>query len=93
MPSMGMPDDVMRRLESEAHDCYGWSNGPDARYAAHSHAYEKVLYCVSGSITFLLAADGTEVRIGPGERLVLAPGTVHSAVVGSTGVHCVEGRR
>jgi quercetin dioxygenase-like cupin family protein len=35
-----------------------WSNGPDDRYAAHSHTYHKVLYCASGSIRFTLEDTG-----------------------------------
>ncbi len=27
-----------------------WSNGPGDRYGAHSHPYDKVLYCAHGSI-------------------------------------------
>lgn len=32
-----------------------WSNGPGDRYAAHSHAYNKALFCADGSITFRIA--------------------------------------
>jgi len=52
-----------------------------------------VLYCVEGSITFVLDAGGEHLRLKPGDRMVLAPGTVHSAEVGPDGVTCVEGRR
>src|SRR5438445_802151 len=48
----------MARLKTEASGCYSWSNGPDDRYAAHDHNYEKVLYCVDGSITFVLEIAG-----------------------------------
>lgn len=85
--------DLMERLRSEASDCYSWSNAPGDRYAAHSHTYEKVLYCVGGSITFVLEAAGKRLELHPGDRLVLAPGTVHSALVGPQGVTCVEGKR
>ena len=44
----------MERLRAEASGCYAWSNGPGDRYAPHTHSYEKVLYCVDGSITFLV---------------------------------------
>jgi hypothetical protein len=82
--------DLMARLRQEADGCYSWSNGPGDRYAPHSHSYEKVLYCVAGSITFTLG--DREIRLGPGDRMVLAPGTVHGAVVGEDGCTCVEGR-
>lgn len=83
----------MHKLESEASHCYSWSNGPKDRYAAHSHDYEKVLYCVSGSITFVLETEGKSLELRPGDRMVLPTGTVHSAVVGPQGCTCVEGRR
>lgn len=83
----------MHKLESEASHCYSWSNDPKDRYAAHSHDYEKVLYCVSGSITFVLETEGKSLELRPGDRMVLPTGTVHSAVVGPQGCTCVEGRR
>jgi quercetin dioxygenase-like cupin family protein len=87
---MAESTDLMARLRQEAEGCYSWSNGPGDRYAPHSHSYEKVLYCVSGSITFTLPDE--QIRLGPGDRMALAPGTVHGAVVGSDGCTCIEGR-
>jgi quercetin dioxygenase-like cupin family protein len=86
-------EDLMTRLRAEAGGCYSWSNGPGDRYAPHSHNYEKVLYCVDGSITFLLEAEGRQLDLKAGDRMVLPSGTVHSAVVGSAGCTCIEGRR
>ena len=83
----------MARLRKEASDCYSWSNGPGDRYAPHSHAYEKVLYCVSGSIDFVLEETGERLALEPGDRMVLPPGTLHSALVGPRGVTCIEGKR
>ena len=86
-------DDLMSTLRSEAGSCYSWSNGPHDTYAAHSHPYEKVLYCVEGSITFVLEREGKQVDLSSGDRMVLPPGTVHSAVVGPAGCTCIEGKR
>ncbi len=86
-------EDLMARLEKEATGCYSWSNGPGDRYGAHSHGYEKVLYCVEGSITFVLEREGRSLELAAGDRMVLPPGTVHSAIVGSSGCTCIEGRR
>jgi quercetin dioxygenase-like cupin family protein len=88
-----MPDlmtDLMARLRQEADGCYSWSNGPGDTYAEHTHSYEKVLYCIDGSITFILR--GREIPLGPGDRMVLPPGTFHGAVVGPKGCTCIEGR-
>jgi quercetin dioxygenase-like cupin family protein len=82
--------DLMARLRQEAKGCYSWSNRPGDVYPDHDHAYEKVLYCVAGSITFTL--EDREIRLGPGDRMVLAPGTIHGAVVGDDGCTCIEGR-
>ena len=83
----------MQRLRGEATGCYAWSNGPRDRYAPHSHSYEKVLYCVEGSITFVLESSGKELLLEAGDRMVLPPGAVHSAVVGLHGCTCIEGQR
>ena len=86
-------DALMTKLRAEAGGCYSWSNGPGDRYAAHSHNFEKVLYCVDGSITFVLEADAKRLELTPGDRMVLPAGTVHSAIVGSSGCTCIEGHR
>ena len=83
----------MQELRGEASGCYSWSNGPGDRYAAHTHPYEKVLYCVAGSITFALEGEGEKLQLRAGDRMVLPAGTVHSAVVGDAGCTCIEGRR
>jgi quercetin dioxygenase-like cupin family protein len=87
---MAERNDLMSRLREEADGCYSWSNAPGDTYAEHSHSYEKVLYCEAGSITFTL--PDREVRLEAGDRMVLAPGTVHGAVVGPGGCTCIEGR-
>ena len=90
---MSSAAEIRTRLEAEARHVYEWSNGPDEVYAAHSHGYEKVLYCVNGSISFHLEADGRSIELGPGDRMVLPAGTPHSAVVGPGGCTCIEGQR
>ena len=87
--ALPMPE-LMARLREEADGCYAWSNGRGDLYAEHQHSYEKVLYCVAGSITFSLR--DRDVPLGPGDRMVLAPGTPHSAKVGPEGCTCIEGR-
>jgi quercetin dioxygenase-like cupin family protein len=83
----------MSRLRAEARNCYAWSNGPGDQYAAHNHGYEKVLYCVDGSITFVLEPDARRIELKGGDRMVLPAGTMHSAVVGPGGCSCIEGQR
>ncbi|MGH2655628.1 MAG: cupin domain-containing protein [Actinomycetota bacterium] len=68
-----------------------WSNAPGDRYGRHDHPYHKVLYCAAGSIVFHLPEGGVTLRAG--DRLEVAPGTEHSAIVGKDGVTCVEASR
>ena len=67
-----------------------WSNPPGDRYGAHSHPYHKLLYCVRGSICFLIEPGGQQLDLSPGDRLDIPPGATHSAIVGRSGVACVE---
>jgi quercetin dioxygenase-like cupin family protein len=87
------PEELMAKLRTEASGCYSWSNGPGDRYAPHSHTYEKVLYCVDGSITFALEHEGKQLELKPGDRMVVPAGAVHSAIVGPSGCTCIEGHR
>jgi quercetin dioxygenase-like cupin family protein len=86
-------EDLMTKLRQEAGGCYSWSNGPGDKYAPHSHGYEKVLYCVDGSITFVLEGTGERLELKPGDRMVLPSGTIHAAEVGPQGCTCIEGQR
>jgi quercetin dioxygenase-like cupin family protein len=90
-PTAPEPGAVEAALRQEARDVYGWSNAPGDRYGEHQHDYAKLLYCTRGSIDFVLG-DGTRLSMRPGDRLVLPPGTRHSALVGPEGCACVEGK-
>jgi quercetin dioxygenase-like cupin family protein len=89
------PDEpeLRRRLADEGLRPYGWSNGPGDIYAAHSHAYDKVIYVVRGAITFSLPERGERVTLQAGDRLDLPAGIVHNAMVGAQGVACLEAHR
>jgi hypothetical protein len=82
--------DAAERLRAEGLDPSAWSNGPGDRYAAHEHGYDKVIVVERGSIAFGLAVDRRSVDLAVGDRLELPAGTQHDAVVGSTGVTCLE---
>ena len=90
-PAAPSPGAIEAALRREARDVYGWSNAPSDTYGEHEHGYTKVLYCTRGSIDFVLG-NGERVAMRPGDRLVLPPGTRHSAVVGAEGCACVEGK-
>ena len=86
------PDEQRLRniMADEGLHPYVWSNGPGDVYAAHSHGYHKVIYVVSGSITFGLPDSGDKVTLNTGDRLELPAEVTHDAVVGKQGVACLE---
>ena len=84
-------DELWRLMTDEGLDPYAWSNGPHDIYAPHTHNYDKVIYVVSGSITFGLPDLQRNVTLFPGDRLDLSKGIVHDALVGQDGVVCLEG--
>ena len=79
------------RYAAEGLSPYAWSNGPGDRYGVHTHAYDKVLYCARGGITFVV--EGRDVPMKVGDRLDLPAGTPHGAVVGPQGCTCLEAHR
>jgi uncharacterized protein YjlB len=85
--------DLRRRMQSQGLSPYAWSNGPGERYTVHSHSYQKVLYCVRGSIRFVLpdvAGDAGVIDLATGDCMILPANVRHSAEVGSQGVTCLE---
>jgi len=78
------------RLAAEGLSPSAWSNGPTDTYAAHRHAYDKVLVVAAGSIRFHLPELGRDIELNETDRLELPAGTLHGATVGSEGVTCLE---
>jgi hypothetical protein len=84
-------EDLERVLRTDGLDPRWWSNPPGDTYGWHDHAFHKVLFCAAGSVVF--HTRERDVRLGPGDRLDLDPGTAHAATVGPDGVVCVEAAR
>ncbi len=82
---------LRRRLEAEGFEAFSWRDPPSADYTAHSHDHDESLWVVEGEITF--GAEGAEYRLGPGDRLMLPSGTVHTARAGAKGAHYLIGER
>ena len=78
------------RLAHEGLTASAWENGPGERYPAHDHGYDKVLVVAAGGIRFGLPDAGRDVELAVGDRLDLPAGTTHDAVVGPSGVTCLE---
>jgi quercetin dioxygenase-like cupin family protein len=70
-----------------------WSAAAGERFSSHQHPYHKVLFCLTGSITFRMTPTGEELELQPGDRLDLPEGWPHAAVAGPEGVTCVEAAR
>ena len=70
---------------------YEWSNAPGEFYPTHSHAYDKVIVVVRGSITWVLPQTNERLKTRTGDRLELPRGVRHAAEVGPEGVTCLEG--
>jgi quercetin dioxygenase-like cupin family protein len=86
-------NEIQGYLQVEGLRAYRWANAPHDKYSAHSHSYEKVIYVVSGSITFGLPDTGEQIHLSAGDRLDLPAGVMHNATVGPHGVICLEAHR
>lgn len=85
--------DLRKRMQVQGLSPYAWSNGPGEHYAVHSHSYQKVLYCVRGSIRFILpdvGGDAGTIDLAAGDCMILPANVRHSAKVGPQGVTCLE---
>jgi len=79
------------RLEADGFETFSWRDPPAADYTAHSHDHDESLWVVEGEITF--GVSGAEYRLGPGDRLMLPGGTVHTARAGARGALYLIGER
>ena len=84
--------EIEKQLISENLNATSWSNGPGDRYSTHAHDFDKVIYVVEGEINFALPESGGEFSLHAGDRLDLPAHTPHAAIVGSSGVLCLEAR-
>jgi len=83
--------ELKQQLACEGFDAVVWSDGPGADYAPHQHEHDESLWVIRGEITF--GIGGERHPLGPGDRLMLPAGTVHTAVTGAEGATYLIGRR
>jgi len=82
-------DDAFRReAEAAGANVSQWDNGSGDHYGVHVHTYRKVLHCAESSIVFHLPE--ADVELVAGSSMEIAPGTPHSADVGTAGIRCIE---
>ena len=84
--------DVLARLTSDGLAPSFWTGAPGQLFGWHEHSETKILYAVSGSLTFTLR-DGSSYELTAGDRIDLDARTDHSATVGDAGVRCIEAYR
>jgi quercetin dioxygenase-like cupin family protein len=82
---------LAERLAAEGFEAFAWTDPPGADYSPHSHDHDESLWVIEGEISF--GAEGSEFRLGPGDRLMLPQGTVHTARAGSRGARYLIGER
>jgi quercetin dioxygenase-like cupin family protein len=80
------PNEVALRhqLEAEGFAVFRWHDDAGANYTPHSHDHDESLWVIEGEMLF--GAGGREFRLGPGDRLMLPQGMVHTARAGPAGV-------
>ncbi len=88
-----MDSDLDGRLRAEGLEPGRWSNGPGDRYAAHDHGYDKVIVVERGSIRFGLGSARPHSSSPRATAWSCPAGTLHDALVGSSGVVCLEAHR
>jgi quercetin dioxygenase-like cupin family protein len=80
---------VIAALEAEGLLVTEWWDDPGASYEAHVHPHAEVRVVLEGSMTIVV--DGRTRDLRPGDRIDLAPGQEHAAVVGADGVRYLAG--
>jgi quercetin dioxygenase-like cupin family protein len=85
-------EDMLReRLSDEGFQVFRWRDEAGADYQPHSHEHDESLWVLDGEMTF--GAGGRAFHLGPGDRLMLPKGTVHTARAGASGVTYLIGER
>ena len=83
--------DLHERLDADGFEAFVWRDDPGADYAPHAHDHDESLWVIEGEIVF--GAEGRTFHLGPGDRLMLPKGTVHTARTGSSGARYFIGEK
>ncbi len=82
---------ITRLMHEEGLRTYMWTNTPNFRHPVRSHGYDKVLYCVLGSLEVSFPQTKQRVMLRSGDRVDLPRGVRYSAIIGPNGAQCLEG--
>ena len=89
----GLADgDVLALMTNDGLEPSFWTGAPGQVFAWHEHPDTKILYAVSGALTFTLR-DGSSYSLVADDRIDLSAHTYHTATVGPAGVRCIEAFR
>lgn len=81
-------EELQRLFESKKIAAERWKAGEFQSFPAHSHIYDKKLWCAEGSVRFTIA--DRQFSLQPGDALDLPAGTSHEALSGISGCVCYE---
>ncbi len=84
---------ITRALAAEGLSAYRWQNGPNFRHPLRSHTFDKVLYCIQGSVEIDIPDYAQRILLRAGDRIELPAGVRYAQAVGPDGVQCIESRR
>jgi quercetin dioxygenase-like cupin family protein len=84
---------LIRLLQTENLRPYRWQEGPNFRSPARTHNYDRVLYCVQGTIEINFPDLFERYVLRAGDRVDIPKGTRYAQAAGAEGVICLESRR
>ncbi len=82
---------LKQRLDADGFDAFVWRDAAGSDYQPHAHDHDESLWVIEGEIVF--GAGGADYRLGPGDRLILPKGTVHTARTAGGATYLIGQRR
>jgi quercetin dioxygenase-like cupin family protein len=82
---------LAERLAADGFSSFCWSDAPNAHYDEHEHDRDESIWLLAGTLRF--GADGRDLALAPGDRLMLPAGTRHTADAGPDGATYLIGQR
>lgn len=84
--------EIKRELRDQGYSLYVHSHPPGMCFPEHKHPHVTLHVILSGKMSVVM--DGSEITLGPGERLEIPANTPHTAeVMGDSGVVCIDARK